>query len=251
MEKILFFCVSLISISLGCSDSAGHQPTEDSPPSDSTINILYVGNSLTYTNDIPVLVQELGKKDLINVSHSTLLFPNSSIEDHLLQGKVQSEISSGKYDVVVAQQGPSALPESQVILLRDTKALAELCSATAHTTLALYMVWPAAERSFDLDNVIYSYQHAADVAGVLLCPAGLAWKIGWQFDATLPLYSKDNFHPSITGSVLAALTIYGTLAKKEDFNSIHLDEMSWRYTMTEERFMILKQSALIALNNVR
>jgi len=169
------------------------------------LKILFVGNSLTYANDLPALITEIGKQDGTIITCNSFLFPDYSLEDHWNGGKVQTEIEKGGYDIVVAQQGPSALPESQTLLLNYAARFAELCNKNK-TKLALYMVWPSKARSFDLDNVVHSYSNAAVKTSSLLCPAGLAWKYAWQSDSSLSLYSFDNFHPSLTGSVLAALT---------------------------------------------
>ncbi len=40
------------------------------------LHILFVGNSLTYTNDLPVLIKELGLRDGMTITYSSLLFPN-------------------------------------------------------------------------------------------------------------------------------------------------------------------------------
>lgn len=106
---------------------------------------MFVGNSLTYTNDLPQLVQEMGKHDSVSIEYTTFLFPNYSLEDHWNEGKVQKEIETGRYDFVVAQQGPSALPESQVLLLEYTQRLAEVCKKN-NTSMAIYMVWPSSTR---------------------------------------------------------------------------------------------------------
>ncbi len=207
------------------------------------LRILFVGNSLTYTNDLPALLKEIAAQDGINLTYKSFLFPNYALEDHLNNGDVQTEIKTGNYDVVVAQQGPSALPESQALLLRDAKVLADLCKKSGHTQLALYMVWPSVSRSFDLDNVIYSYTQAAQKTKSLLCPAGLAWKNA----ADLPLYSADNFHPSLTGSILAALTIYGVLKEHTDFSFLQYQRISWKSQVSERDFDKLKAAALKAL----
>ncbi len=210
------------------------------------LHILFVGNSLTYTNDLPVLIKELGLKDGLTITYSSLLFPNYSLEDHWNEGKVQKELQKGIYDIVIAQQGPSALPESQALLLDYTIRLANVCRQYK-CKLALYMVWPSADRSFDLDNVILSYTNAATATQSLLCPAGLAWKNAWNADSTLPLYSADDFHPSMKGSVLAAITIYAALRDKSSLDFIHHPEMSWKNEVSESTLAILKQAALKAL----
>jgi hypothetical protein len=211
------------------------------------IKIMYIGNSLTYSNDLPNLIKELAKQEGIKISSKSITLPNYSFEDHLREGNIQSEISNGQYDFIVGQQGPSALPESQEILMRDTRILAELCSKSPKTKLALYMVWPSSERLFDLDNVIHSYSNAAKQTASMLCPAGLAWKKAWETNPNLPLYSADGFHPSLMGSVLAALTIYGVLNNKDNFDFIQYETCSWKKEVSKSDFELLKRVALKAM----
>ncbi len=78
-------------------------------------------------------------------------------------------------------------------------------------TPALYMVWPSEARFNDFDRVVESYKLAADEVKGILFPVGQAWREAWKRDANLALYSKDRFHPSVTGSYLAALVIYEKL----------------------------------------
>jgi hypothetical protein len=211
------------------------------------LRVLFMGNSLTYVNDLPALLSEIGRQDESAITYTSFLFPDYSLEDHWNEGKVKAEIEKGGYDFVVAQQGPSALPESQSLLLEYATRFAEVCRKNK-SKLALYMVWPSKARSFDMDNVISSYTKTAEKTSSLLCPAGLGWKYAWQSDPELPLYSADNFHPGITGSVLAALIIYGSLTHKNNFDFIHYDNCTWKSEIPEDRFVILKQAALKAMN---
>jgi hypothetical protein len=208
-----------------------------------SLRILFVGNSLTYVNDLPSMIKEMGKQDNITITYTSFIFPDYSLEDHWNEGKVKAEIEKGGYDFVIAQQGPSALAESQVLLLDYAKRFAELCNKNK-SKLALYMVWPSKARSFDLDNVISSYTNAATKTSSLLCPAGLAWKKAWEAESSLPLYSPDNFHPSVTGSVLAALTIYKVIADKINYDFIQYDNCSWKNEVSKDRLELLKQAAL-------
>jgi hypothetical protein len=249
MKSIFIYTFSLVLSFHGCSKTTmkkGDNPSLN-PNAAPNLHLLFVGNSLTYTNDLPTLLKELAKQDNLNLSYTAFTFPNYALEDHLKDGKFQRELATGKYDFVIAQQGPSALPESQVLLMRDAAILADLCKKSGHSKLALYMVWPALNRSFDLDNVIYSYTNAAKKTESLLCATGLAWKYAWQTNAELPLYGNDNFHPSVMGSALAALTIYGALRDKKDFNFVKYSQLSWKSDVSEAKFEILKQAALKAL----
>ncbi|MBC7872863.1 MAG: SGNH/GDSL hydrolase family protein [Ferruginibacter sp.] len=211
-----------------------------------TIKILFVGNSLTYTNDLPAMVREMGNLDGKIISYYSILLPGYSLEDHWNTGNVQAEIEKGGYDFVVAQQGPSALPESQSLLLEYAGRFAKICRDN-NSKMALFMVWPSKARLFDLDSVIYSYKHAAEITGSLVCPAGLGWKYAWEANSALVLYGPDDFHPGIDGSVLAALVIYGTLAKKSDFDFLDYQKCSWKNDMDKKTLALLKEAATRAL----
>lgn len=216
------------------------------PAQQTTLKILFVGNSLTYTNQLPELVKELGEQGGLEIKYTSLSFPNYALEDHWNGGKVQEELDKEKYDMVIAQQGPSALAESQEMLLEYCKKFKKLCDAKK-TKLALYMVWPSRSRFSDLDNVIYSYTHAAKKTKSLLCPVGLAWKNAWALDSSLALYGPDNFHPGIDGSLLAALTIYAAITGKQNFDFISYDKSSWHDVISAKQMDILKQAAIKSL----
>ena len=56
------------------------------------------------------------------------------------------------------------------------------------------------------------YQHAASQTdGCVVAPAGDAWELNYQNSAAVRLHAKDNSHPTLNGSYLAALVIYATI----------------------------------------
>jgi len=168
--------------------------------------ILFVGNSLTYTNNLPGVVKALAESDgTRRVTVRGIAKPDYGLEDHWNEGEVQRLIESGDWDVVVLQQGPSAT-EGRPSLIEFSRRFADLGRPTG-TRVGLYMVWPAASRSFDFDGVSTSHRLAAEGAGGMLFPVGEAWRAAWRIDPSIPLYGADGFHPSPTGTYLAALVI--------------------------------------------
>lgn len=169
-------------------------------------NILFVGNSLTYTNDLPGMVAALlDSAGLGPATVASVAYPNYGLEDHWAQGRVQQQLAREGWDLVVMQQGPSATEGRPSLLEYAQRFAAPIRDAGAEP--ALYMVWPASSRSFDWDGVRDSYQMAAEQSGGLFLPAGEAWREAWQRDPSLALYGADGFHPSPLGSYLAALVI--------------------------------------------
>ena len=175
-------------------------------PTVADARVLFIGNSLTEANGLADLVASLAQAGGKRVRVEVVAFGGFSLEDHWQQGDALKAIRRGGWTLVVLQQGPSALPESQVLLREFTKKFdAEIRRAGART--ALYMVWPSLVRKSDFDGVSRSYTNAAaDVSGLLI-PVGDAWRAAWKRDPTLALYGPDDFHPSAMGTYLAALVI--------------------------------------------
>ena len=171
------------------------------------LRILFVGNSLTYINDVPALVVAIGRANQRILQCEQVTAPDLSLEDHWRLGDARRAIARGGWDIVVLQQGPSALPESRALLVDYTRRFdREIKQAGAAT--ALYMVWPSLARRGDFADVSRSYAAATHAVGGLLLPAGDAWREAWQLDSRLALYGSDGFHPSPLGSELAAITIF-------------------------------------------
>lgn len=171
--------------------------------------ILFIGNSLTYANDVPGMVCALARSTGRKVICEMVAKPDFGLEEHWRDGEARKAIARG-WDVVVLQQGPSALIESRRILIDYARRFdAEIKNAGSRT--AFYMVWPSRQRRGDFPGVRQSYAAAAKAVGGILMPAGDAWLAAWKADENLPLYGADGFHPSPMGSYLAAMVIYRQL----------------------------------------
>ena len=168
--------------------------------------VLFIGNSLTGANDLPAVVCALARSAGRQAICHSVARPDYSLEDHWNGREARRSIARG-WDVVVLQQGPSALLESRRLLVASTRRFdAEIKKAGART--ALYMVWPSRARRGDFPGVSQSYAAAAKAVQGLLLPAGDAWRAAWAINPELPLYGPDGFHPSEMGTYLAALVIY-------------------------------------------
>jgi hypothetical protein len=177
----------------------------------SGMRVLFIGNSLTATNDVPAILHALtvagGHPP---PEHESVLIPGASLEDHWNEGTARRAIAAGGWDVVVLQQGPSALPTSRVDLLEYTRRFAGETRRVGARP-ALYMVWPSRARFGDFERVVESYALAAKEVDGLLFPAGEAWRAAWRRDPGIELYAEDGLHPTVAGSYLAALVMYERL----------------------------------------
>ena len=176
-------------------------------------HILFIGNSLTYTNNLPLLVKKHAKSQGINVKTKTVAYPNYAITDHWNEGEVQKLISSKAFDFVVIQQGPSSQAEGKKMLIDDGKKYSILCKNN-NTKLAYFMVWPSLQYYHTFDGVIKNYQLATKLNNAILCPVGEVWRKHFDETENFDYYDSDGFHPSKKGSEVAAKVIVTTLFNK-------------------------------------
>ncbi|MCG6989810.1 MAG: hypothetical protein LJF06_16745 [Gemmatimonadetes bacterium] len=174
------------------------------------LRVLFVGNSLTFVNRLPAIVQTIAEASGHDLAQADISSPNFSLEDHWYAG-APDIISRLAPDVVVMQEGPSSLPENQIYLRDWTQKLDESVRAVGGRS-ALFMVWPEqARQATAFPAVRTSYSNAAEAVDGIFIPAGEAWMELWSLDAHAALYGPDGFHPSTLGSLVAALTIYRML----------------------------------------
>jgi hypothetical protein len=172
--------------------------------------VLFIGNSYTYVNDVPGLVQALADSAHDSIAVETVVFPDFALVDHWNEGTSLREVRKGGWRWVVLQQGPSAADVNRDTLRLWTRAFAGEIEKIGGRT-ALFSAWPQSSRVQDFGRAVESYTLAAtDVDGVLL-PVAAAWQAAWRRDSTLALYAGDGLHASTDGSYLAALVIYGGL----------------------------------------
>jgi hypothetical protein len=196
--------LTLLPLALLAACSLGTAP--DAAPG--SLKVLFIGNSLTYENDLPRTVAQLAASAGLAPCYCyELAFPNFSLEDHFFYSAAVNALQDESWDYVVMQQGPSALPSNRVNLIEWAEVFGDLIDENGAQAV-MFGVWPQSDRPFDFPNVTESYRLAAEAIGGLLAPAGEAWQWAWSADSTLPLYATDGFHPSAMGTYLAALTIF-------------------------------------------
>jgi hypothetical protein len=237
LRLVLFLLVATVGAA-----SCGSTAAEPAP--DPTLRILFIGNSLTYVNDLPALVEHLARSDPSrDVVVSSVAFGDYSLEDHWNRGDAQRAIASARWDFVVLQQGPSALPESRVLLVDYvTRFAGEVRKIGGRT--AVYMVWPPMSRESEWGEVTASYAAAARAVNGLLMPAGEALRLVRAAHPDIPLFEGDQFHPSPAGSYGAALVIY---ARAEGISPVGLTTLAGGSSLPPAQVAALEAGAAQAI----
>ena len=207
--------VALLSLLLataalfGC---GGSGPAGPGPGPGATTRILFIGNSLTATNDLPSIVEGISEArgDARPVVAEAVVRGGYSLDDHWNAGGALEAIDRGGWDFVVLQQGPSSLPESRVQLIAATERFAVRIRA-AGAVPALLAVWPESARENVFPAVHANYAAAAAAVDGIVIPAGESWRAAWRRSPALGLWGGDGFHPSLLGSTVAAAAVHAAL----------------------------------------
>lgn len=201
---ILLFTVVIVSVS-----SCNAQKISDSKAIE-PVDILFIGNSLSYTNNLPKLVEKTAELEGILVNTKMIAKPNYAIIDHWNDGDIKKLISTKTFDFVIVQQGPSSQKEGRQMLIEDGKKYSQLCKENG-SRLCYFMVWPSLTYFHTFDDVIKNHQHAAKINDAILLPVGKVWKDFIDKTNNYEYYSSDGFHPSKKGSLVAAQVIVDSL----------------------------------------
>jgi hypothetical protein len=238
--------VRILAAFLALASCTGSNGTSEPPPATpgATYRVLFIGNSLTYFNDLPGTVAGLAGSAHTSIAVGSVARPNFALIDHAAgKSDAVATIEQGDWDFVVLQQGPSALDLSRDTLVIATRRLDPHIRA-AGARSALLMVWPESSRFAAFDDVRDSYRIAAEDVDGLFLPAGEAWRTAWAADPQLQLYGPDGYHPSELGTYVAALVVYEQITGR-DARALPAEAVVGGRTLNvpEGRIRLLQQAA--------
>ncbi|MFN0097844.1 MAG: hypothetical protein ACKVS7_04150 [Gemmatimonadaceae bacterium] len=166
--------------------------------------VLFIGNSLTYTHNLPRTIADLATTvDETPLVYRTVAYPDYALEDHWF-ADIASDIRADDWQLVVMQQGPSSLLANQEHLRIWSQRL-DMVVKEVGARSALYQVWPSVIYLANFDAVRTSYRNAALNVGGMFIPAGEAWQTVWAADSGFAFYSSDGLHASRLGTYMNAL----------------------------------------------
>jgi hypothetical protein len=129
---------------------------------------------------------------------------------HWNAGAALAEIQSGKFDTVVLQE-QSTLPVKNAARMRENVLLFNDAIVAARCRTALYVTW-ARRSAPDAQQIITdAYSSVGDEIGATVVPVGNAWKLFLRSYDSPPLHDRDQSHPTLAGSYLAACVFLAKL----------------------------------------
>jgi hypothetical protein len=203
------------------------------------LRILFVGNSLTYQNDLPRMVAGLARSRGHEIRYDVYAPGGYRLSQHATDPRLLEKIDRGGFDVVVLQEQSQLPAMRQDRLEREVfpfaKVLCDRIRATSpRTRIAFYQTM--ARRNGDAAtfpdlpevatyegmqrriNAAYA-QMARDNHGILLA-VGAAWARTRAQEPALALYG-DDVHPSFAGTYLAACVFFAALYGESPTGAAH------------------------------
>ncbi len=180
-------------------------------------NVLFVGNSYTYYNSMPQIFKAMAENLYPEQSFEVKFIGGggATLKKHWEVGQALAEIQTGKWDFVVLQEqsslGSKNLKNSKSWgpFYNYSRKFAEVIKKHGGTTV-FFMTWSRRDSRPQQRYLTTAYQTIARELESPLAPVGLVWDSIREHEG-IDLFLKDGSHPSVEGSFLAALTLYGTI----------------------------------------
>ena len=200
-----------------------------------TLSVLFIGNSYTSYNNLPLLVKNLSTSAGKTLNIDSNMPGGYLMSSHLNDATTLSKISQGNWDYVILQE-QSQIPTIEFIrdndmypAMTDLKSVIEQYNPCAK--IITYMTWgrrfggqqcdPSgtycspvfANFNHMQDSLTSAYLEISELLNIQCAPVGVTWQ-NILNDTTLVLHSGDNSHPNIDGSYVAALSIFSSIWKQ-------------------------------------
>lgn len=205
-----------------------------------SVSVLFIGNSYTYVNNMPLMVEDLATSlgDVVNQSSQTA--GGATFQTHVNNAATYTSINSEQWDFVVlqAQSQEPSFPENQVntetlpygMQIADSAYANKFC-----TDVMMFMTWgrengdpqwgPISTFEGMNNRLRAAYIRMADSVQGSVAAVGSAWRYVRDMYPTINLYNADESHPSVEGSYLAACTFYASLFRKSPVGASYISTL--------------------------
>lgn len=180
------------------------------------IRVLFVGNSLTYWNEMPWMVEQISANGTPKLSTAFAGGSGMSLRQQWQSAKTLRAIREQAWDYVVLQGQSSEAERNQAEFARYGALLdAEIKKRGAKTVF--FLTW--ANRGRPQGPVTERYRFLAKSRGALVAPVGIAWQE--LAKNGLDLYDGSGVHPNLGGTYLSACVFYALFTGKSPVGLPH------------------------------
>jgi hypothetical protein len=176
-----------------------------------TLNVLFLGNSHTMSNDVPGMVKALIESDGSSTRVATKVYSAGFVEELASSQPVRQEIQSKQWHAIVMQ---GAKLSSSHKYEYDHSGAVQLAKLAKQNGLQVYLFaeWP--RRGWNESSYIMKeYGEIAQPSGATIIPICYAWDALIKEAPNAPVWAGDGNHAQLPGSYLAARMIASWLSE--------------------------------------
>ena len=216
----LFAAAGLLLAAVAYAQPAATPPAQAAPRA----RILFVGNSYTYFNNLPSVLEQLANNVQPDSLEAKMVVAGGATLKSLWEnGEALKAIQLGGWNFVVLQEqstlgtGPR---ENGIPQINDPAMFYEYArrfDAEIHKIGAktvFYLTWARRDSPQNQARLTAAYTSIAKELGAVLVPVGPAWEASIHEKPGLALHQVDDSHPRPAGTYLAACVFYAVLFKR-------------------------------------
>jgi hypothetical protein len=223
MKKFLLVTGTLLMLAL----TIDCRPGESTAANPATAKILFIGNSITYYNDMPAIFKSLaaaGGKDV----YVNAWVRGGVILGYFAQSAQAAQIINQKqWDYVILQDGDYNIicPGDHPRLALTVNFLKDLILKNNPGTKIFFHMLHALKNGLNHDHFHYDYKAFtrkivegtvafARLVHLQVAPVGMAWNEIVLNQPGIGLYDPDGMHPAYAGSYLIACVYYAAIFRE-------------------------------------
>jgi len=229
--------------------------TEPRKPRDpKVISVLFLGNSLTYYNEAPLLTAEIAKGEARPLRVGDVTIGGASLETLWTRTPALKRLWLEHWDYVVLQERSREYPHQEPQLFHQYVGRFADEARKSGARPFLFMTWlPTRAAAHE-----QLFRTAATRARATLVPIGIAWA---QLAKQGHNLNVDEVHPNVAGSYLIACSLFSTIYRKPapptsmDFRRLatgeEYDESLRTVVMTAAHGATIRKAAWEAVGGVK
>jgi hypothetical protein len=196
-------------------------------------DVLFIGNSYTYTNNLPDMVYQLARAYGDSIAHFSNTPGGYTFDLHSQDNNTLAAINQRPWNFVVLQGQSQEAALDSVFLSWGVFPYAQILDSLVHvndpcTQTIFFMTWgrkngdatycpqypPVCTYSGMQDRLRGSYVQMAQDNNAIVAPVGEAWRNVIATNPAYDLYLPDESHPSVYGTYLSACVFFATIYRE-------------------------------------
>lgn len=174
------------------------------------VKVLFIGNSFTFYNDLPGMLEVLARENHKRVAAKTVARGGATLQDHWDRGDAVKTLREGHWDFVVLQDRSGRVRSDPEVVLTSARLFDDEIEKVGAKTL-LY-VTPTYKGQVEAQQAtLRGYAAVAESLGATVVPVGVAFHGVYSALPDVELHAQDRVHPGPKGTLLAAVVFYAVI----------------------------------------